>query len=64
MVYVALHLGAGTHSQENYVRYKRLAKRACELAVNEVRLGKSVGEAAVNACRVLEDSPLVREEIV
>lgn len=59
MVYVALHLGAGTHSQENYVRYKRLAKKACELAVSEVRSGKSVGAAAVNACRVLEDSPLV-----
>ncbi|AOW07923.1 nucleophile aminohydrolase [Yarrowia lipolytica] len=59
MVYVALHLGAGTHSHENYVRYKRLAKKACELAISEVKAGKSVGEAAVSACRVLEDSPLV-----
>lgn len=59
MVYVALHLGAGSHAQENYVRYKRLAKKACDLAVEEVKAGKTVGEAAVSACRVLEDSPLV-----
>lgn len=59
MVYVALHLGAGTHAKDNHVRYKRLAKESCDAAIRLLRAGKTVGEAAVAACRILESSPLV-----
>lgn len=55
---VAVHCGAGIHSNQLYKNYKKLCNKACEKAIQILAEGGSSLEAVKAAVMVLEDDPL------
>ncbi|XP_063994219.1 threonine aspartase 1 [Diachasmimorpha longicaudata] len=55
---IAVHVGAGQHSEALKKKYQKLCKLACERGCDVLRDGKTPMDAAVAATMVLEDSPL------
>ncbi|KAK9462418.1 nucleophile aminohydrolase [Lipomyces oligophaga] len=55
---VAVHLGAGNHSRKKEAAYRRLAEKACNIAISKLKEGSTATEAAALAVKVLEESSL------
>lgn len=55
--FVAVHVGAGFHTEAHSKELKNLCKKACEQAMESLREGASAAEAAVLAISILENSP-------
>lgn len=56
--FIAVHVGAGNHSDSQRQNYQRLCKEACKNGINSITSGKSYIDAVVEATKILENSPL------
>lgn len=56
--FAVLHLGAGLHAPTKHAAYRKLCKQALGRAMELLYSGRSSAEAAAEATKVLEDSPL------
>ena len=56
--FVCVHLGAGYHSREKEMKYKKLSKLSCEAGGQVLRGGGDAVDAVTAALAVLEDDPL------
>ncbi|XP_015122898.1 threonine aspartase 1 [Diachasma alloeum] len=55
---IAVHVGAGQHSESLKKKYQKLCRLACEAGCQVLRAGKTPMDAVVASTMVLEDSPL------
>ncbi|XP_011298602.1 threonine aspartase 1 [Fopius arisanus] len=55
---IAVHVGAGQHSESLKKKYQKLCRQACESGASTLRSGLSPLDAVVASTMVLEDSPL------
>ncbi|KAK0161352.1 hypothetical protein PV327_009830 [Microctonus hyperodae] len=56
--FIAVHVGAGQHSEALKKRYQKLCREACKSGITKLKLGGSSLDAVVAATIVLENSPL------
>ena len=56
--FICVHHGAGYHSKEKEMKYRKLGKRACESGGAALRAGGDAVAAVAAAVTVLEDDPL------
>ena len=56
--FICVHLGAGYHSREKEMKYKKLSKLACEVGSTVLQQSGDAVEAVSAALAVLEDDPL------
>ncbi|XP_066600315.1 threonine aspartase 1-like [Prorops nasuta] len=56
--FVAVHVGAGHHSDYLIDKYKQLCKEACKIAVENINCGATALDAVVESVIVLENSQL------
>ncbi|KAK9696725.1 Asparaginase [Popillia japonica] len=56
--FIAVHCGAGQHTEKNYNRYNKLSRQACRAGIQVLKNGGSALEAVKAAVIVLEDDPL------
>ncbi|GJQ74419.1 hypothetical protein Trydic_g21289 [Trypoxylus dichotomus] len=56
--FIAVHCGAGQHTEKNYSKYNKLSRQACRAGMQILKNGGSALEAVKAAVIVLEDDPL------
>ncbi|KAI4479747.1 PREDICTED: threonine aspartase 1 isoform X1 [Polistes canadensis] len=56
--FIAVHVGAGQHSDSTKDKYQKLCRDACKIGIENIKSGGSALDAVVDATIVLEDSPL------
>lgn len=56
--YIAVHVGAGQHSETLKKKYQKLCRDACKTGIAKLRSGGSSLDAVVEATIILEDSAL------
>ena len=56
--FICVHLGAGYHSKEKEMKYRKLSKLACESGAAALKVGGDAVAAVTAALTVLEDDPL------
>jgi len=52
--FVAVHVGAGFHSERKHAAYKAVMRRACKRAAEVLSQGGSAEDAVVQAIKALE----------
>uniref|UniRef100_A0A060T446 ARAD1C38764p n=1 Tax=Blastobotrys adeninivorans TaxID=409370 RepID=A0A060T446_BLAAD len=57
-MFVAVHVGAGKHSDAKWNGYKKLCKKACARGMDLLRSGVDSNKVVVEVSKILEDSPL------
>lgn len=55
---IAVHTGAGTHSERYYSDYNKIAKKACLAGIRCLKKGETALEACTAAVEVLENDPI------
>ncbi|KAH0952741.1 hypothetical protein HN011_010336 [Eciton burchellii] len=56
--FIAVHVGAGQHSESLKEKYQKLCREACKTGAQNLASGGSVLDAVVETVMVLEDSPM------
>lgn len=57
-MFVAVHVGAGKHSDAKWSGYKKLCKKACAVGMDLLHSGVDSDKVVVEVSKILEDSPL------
>ncbi|XP_039248440.2 uncharacterized protein LOC120326249 isoform X1 [Styela clava] len=61
--FVAVHAGAGFHSDDRWPGYKHLCEKVCEEVTEQLKHGVTAGEAVTLAIKMLEDSEMTNAGI-
>ncbi|XP_043256369.1 threonine aspartase 1-like isoform X1 [Colletes gigas] len=56
--FIAVHVGAGRHSEALKEKYQKLCRQACKAGMQNLKTGGSTLDAVVEAVIILENSPL------
>ncbi|OAD58864.1 Threonine aspartase 1 [Eufriesea mexicana] len=56
--FVAVHVGAGRHSEALKEKYQKLCRQACKAGIQNLKTGGSSLDAVVETVMILENSPL------
>ncbi|XP_017885648.2 threonine aspartase 1 [Ceratina calcarata] len=56
--FIAVHVGAGKHSEALKEKYQKLCRQACKSAIKSLKAGRRPVDAVCEAVTELEDSPL------
>ncbi|XP_076632242.1 taspase 1 isoform X4 [Colletes latitarsis] len=56
--FIAVHVGAGRHSEALKEKYQKLCRQACKAGMQNLKTGGSILDAVVEAVIILENSPL------
>ena len=56
--FIAVHVGAGQHSEALKEKYQKLCRQACKIAIQNLKTGGNTLDAVVEAVIILENSPL------